>query len=123
LRAFAVTVHTQHQEDALIVDVRTYRTKPRCLHKMLDIYERTGLAVQTRHLGAPLAYLYADAGELNTYTHLWVYESAGEREQKRAELQKEPEWQEYMRASEESGYLVHQSNRLMLPAKFAPIKR
>ncbi len=107
----------------MIVDVRTYRTKSRCLHKMLDLYERTGLAVQTRHLGSPLAYLYTDVGELNTYTHLWVYESAGEREQKRAALQKEPEWQEYLRASDEAGYLVHQTNRLMVPAKFAPLKR
>jgi hypothetical protein len=107
----------------MIVDVRTYRTRPRALHAMLDLYEKTGLAVQTRHIGAPLAYLYADAGELNTYTHMWVYESPAEREEKRAALAKEPEWKEYLRASGEAGYLVHQSNRLMVPASFAPIKR
>lgn len=107
----------------MIVDVRTYRTRPRALHAMLDLYEKTGLAVQTRHLGPPLAYLYTDAGELNTYMHLWVYESAGEREEKRAALAKEPEWQEYLRASGEADYLVHQSNRLMVPAKFAPLRR
>ncbi|MBN8920968.1 MAG: NIPSNAP family protein, partial [Rhizobiales bacterium] len=100
-----------------------YRTQPRALHAMLNLYEKYGLEVQTRILGKPLAYLYGDVGELNTYTHMWVYESAGDREQKRAALQQEPQWQEYLRESGEAGYLVHQSNRLMVPAKFAPIGR
>ena len=43
--------------------------------------------------------------------------------QKRAAMWKDPEWIEYAKQMVDSGYLVGQKNNLMIPAKFAPIKR
>ena len=74
-------------------------------------------------LGPPLAYLVAETGELNTYIHMWVYESAGDREKKRAAMMADPEWQEYLKRNREAGYLEHQENTQMTPTSFAPIKR
>lgn len=107
----------------MIVDVRTYRTKPGTLPLQLALYEKHGLKPQTRHLGEPFAYLVTETGELNTFIHIWAYESAGDREKKRAAMMADPEWREYLRLSNEAGYIVHQENRQMTPASFAPIKR
>ena len=107
----------------MIVDVRKYRTFPRRLHAHLEIYEKHGLEAQRRHIGEPVAFLLAETGELNSYMHLWAYENAGDREQRRAALANDPSWKEYLRASGEAGNLLHQQNQLMVPAHFAPIKR
>ncbi len=107
----------------MIVDVRTYRCRAGGVVPQLAMYEKHGLAAQTRHLGQPLAYLVAETGELNTFIHLWAYESAGEREQKRAAMGADPEWKEYVRMTGEAQYLVHQRTSLMVPASFAPIRR
>ena len=107
----------------MIVDVRTYRCRAGGVAPQLAMYEKHGLAAQTRHLGQPLAYLVAETGELNTFTHLWAYESAGEREQKRAAMMTDPQWQEFVRMMGEAQYVVHQQTSLMVPAGFAPIKR
>jgi len=107
----------------MIVDVRTYRCRTGGVAPQLAMYEKHGFAAQTRHLGQPLAYLVAETGELNTFTHLWAYESAGEREQKRAAMMADPEWQEFVRRMVEAQYVVHQQTSLKVPASFAPIKR
>ena len=107
----------------MIIDVRTYRVKPGTLPLQLALYEKHGFKPQTRHLGQPFAFLTAETGELNVYIHMWAYESAGDREKKRAAMMADPEWQEYLRLNKEAGYLEHQQNRLMTPASFAPIKR
>jgi hypothetical protein len=35
----------------------------------------------------------------------------------------DPEWQNYMRLNNESGNLVEMKTSLMIPTKFAPLKR
>ena len=107
----------------MLLDHRTYRVQPGKLPAHLAIYEKHGLAPQTRNLGQPFAYLITETGELNTFVHIWAYENAGDREQRRAAMQADPEWKEYLRISGEAGYLRHQRNQLMVPAGFAPIKR
>ena len=107
----------------MLLDVRTYTCRPGTIKAHLEIYEKYGLAPQKRHLGEPLAYLITETGPINTYIHIWAYESAADREKKRAAMQADPDWQDYLRRSAEAGYLVNQENRLMTPASFAPIKR
>ena len=89
----------------------------------LDLYEQTGFKAQSRHLGQPFAYLYTESGDVNTLVHMWLYDDAADRASKRAAMAADPEWQNYLRLSNESGYVVSQQNNLMLPAKFAPISR
>jgi len=110
-------------EDSVLVDHRTYRIKPGMTAAHLDIYETYGLAPQSRHLGPPIAYMYAESGEVNTIVHQWAYADAAERTARRAAMWKDPEWLVYIGKLNESGYLVEQKNSLMIPAKFCPIKR
>jgi hypothetical protein len=107
----------------VIVDHRTYICRPGTLPKQLALYEQHGLAVQKRHLGEPLAYLVTETGPLNTYVHIWVYENAGDRERRRAAMQADPDWQAFLKMSQEAGYLIQQENRIMTPAAFAPLRR
>jgi hypothetical protein len=115
--------HPQTLEDSVLLDHRTYRIKPGMVAAHLELYEKYGLAAQTRHIGPPVAYLYAESGDLNTIVHIWAYDSAADREQKRAKMAADPEWQNYLKKNAEAGYLLEQTTKLMIPAKFAPIKR
>jgi hypothetical protein len=116
-------VASNPMEESVLVDHRYYRIKPGMVAAHLDIYEQAGFKAQTRHLGQPLAYLYTESGEVNTLVHMWLYDDAADRARKRAAMAADPEWQNYGRLLAESGYLVSQQNNLMLPAKFAAIKR
>lgn len=107
----------------MLVDARTYTIKPGCTAAQLEIYEKLGFPVQVRHIGQPLCYLQAESGEMNTLLHCWVYESAADRETRRAAMQADPDWKKYLAANREAGYLVGQRTSLMTPVKFAPIKR
>lgn len=107
----------------MLVDHRTYRVKPGTLQPHLEIYERHGFATQVKHLGQPLAYLFTESGELNTFVHLWAYANAADRDARRAAMQADPDWKNYLKLSAEAGYLEGQTTKLMVPAKFAPIKR
>jgi len=117
------TIRRRQQEDSVLVDHRTYRIKPGSVAKHLDIYEKYGFAAQTRHLGQPVAYMFAESGDLNTVVHLWAYEDAADRAARRAKMIADPEWQEYLRHLNESGLLLEQRTSLMIPTKFAPLKR
>jgi NIPSNAP protein len=107
----------------VLIDHRTYRIKPGMVPAHLDIYEKHGFTAQTRHLGAPVAYMFAESGEVNTLVHIWAYEDAADRTAKRARMAADPEWQNYIRLNNEAGYLLQQRTSLMIPASFAPIKR
>jgi hypothetical protein len=49
-----------------------------------------------------------------------VYESAADREQKRARMAQDPEWKVYLAENVKAGNIVAQRNVLMTPAAFAP---
>jgi hypothetical protein len=107
----------------MYVDHRTYRIKPGKSPAHLELYEKNGFAAQTRHLGMPVAYMFAESGDVNTIVHIWAYEDAADRMKKRAAMAADPEWQNYLRLNNEAGFLLEQKTSLMIPAKFAPIKR
>lgn len=107
----------------MLIDHRTYTVKAGTVQAHLDIYEQYGLATQTKHLGQPLAYMFTESGELNTIVHIWVYDSAADREKKRAAMLADPDWKLYQQKNREAGYLVSQVTKLMTPAKFSKIAR
>lgn len=102
----------------MLFDVRTYTAKPGCLKKQLKLYEEFGLAVQCRHLGDPFAFFLTETGNINRYVHIWCYEDSQDRDQKRAQLANDPEWQRYSQKVSETGYLESQENTLMKQAPF-----
>jgi hypothetical protein len=107
----------------VIVDHRTYKVKPGTLPQQLAIYEKYGFPVQLKYLGKPLAFLTAETGELNTMIHLWAYESAADREQRRAAMAADPDWGVYVKALADAQLVVDMRTNLMVPTSFAPIKR
>jgi hypothetical protein len=102
----------------MLYDVRTYTCIPGTLKKHMALYAEHGYDVQRRHLGEPLVYLLTETGNVNSYTHIWVFADAGDRSQRRAALQNDPDWAGYLEKSAQAAYLVSQENRLMVRAPF-----
>lgn len=107
----------------MLLDVRTYTCRPGTIAKHLELYERMGKEAQARHLGPPLMYAKCETGNPNEYMHIWVYESAGDREAKRAAMWADPDWIAYTQESAKLGALEKQDNKLFTPVSFYPIER
>jgi hypothetical protein len=107
----------------LLIDHRTYRCKPGTLPKYIQLYEEHGKATQVKHLGQPVAHLVAESGAMNTLVHIWAYENAADREKRRAAMQADPAWQNFLKLSAEAGYLEHQETSLMIPSKVFTFKK
>jgi hypothetical protein len=108
------------KEERVLLDVRTYKTLPGRVPAQLEIYKKYGYPVQLRYMGEPLCYAVAESGELNTFTHIWVYASAADREEKRARMMKDPDWAVYLAENVKGGHLISQETCLMTPVGFAP---
>jgi hypothetical protein len=102
----------------MLYDVRTYVCRPGTIKKHLELYAELGWPVQTRHLGQPVLYAVTETGNVNSYVHIWAYKDAAERAAKRAAMQADPGWQNYVAKSAELGALVQQDNKLMTDAPF-----
>ena len=107
----------------MLLDVRTYTCRPGTINKHLEVYEQFCKTAQAKHLGQPLMYAKCETGNPNEYMHIWVYESAGDREAKRAAMWKDPDWLKYTQESAKLGALEKQENKLFTPVSFYPIKR
>jgi len=102
----------------MLYDHRTYVCRPGTIKKHLALYEQHGWPVQRKHLGEPLLYAATETGDVNSYVHVWIYESAADREAKRAGMHADPAWQNYLKLSAEAGYLVAQTNKLLKSTAF-----
>lgn len=102
----------------MIFDHRTYTCRPGTMKKHMELYEKHGLAPQTRCLGAPVLYGITETGNVNSYIHVWAYDNAGDRETKRAQMWADPEWLAYTKLSAEAGYLEAQNNTILTAAPF-----
>lgn len=106
----------QHRK--VIFDHRTYTCHPGKVGVELKMYEETGYKPQIEHLGEPLLYAVSESGKLNSYTHIWVYDSPEDRAAKRAAMAATDGWQEFRRRSVEAGNRMVQETRIMNPAPF-----
>lgn len=102
----------------MIYDHRVYTCHAGKLKAQLALYGQYGWPAQRRHLGEPLIYAATETGDVNSYTHIWVYENAADRAAKRAALQSDPDWIDYLRRSSEAGFLLSQRNSILTPAPF-----
>jgi hypothetical protein len=94
----------------MLYDHRTYTCRPGTIQKHIDLYITHGFAAQARHVGPPIVFAVTEAGDLNSYVHIWGYASLQDRAEKRAAMQADPEWQAYVKLSREAGYLLKQEN-------------
>jgi hypothetical protein len=104
----------------VIIDHRVYRLLPGRTPAQLKLYSELGYPVQLRYMGEPHYYLVAESGGLNTLVHGWIYESAADREQKRARMMQDPDWKHFMVENGKAGNIIEQHTSLMTPAPFAP---
>ena len=102
----------------MLYDHRTYICRPGTINKHLELYKAHGMEPQTRNLGQPLMYATTETGNPNAYIHIWAYKDAADRATRRAAMQADPDWQEYLRISAEAGYLESQLNTLLTPVDF-----
>ena len=102
----------------MIFDMRTYVCKPGTIKDQMALYEKMGMAPQTENLGQPYFYGITETGLVNSYVHIWQYENAADREQRRANMAADPRWTAYLKVSREAGYLERQENALMTAAPF-----
>ena len=107
----------------MIFDMRTYVCRPGTIAAHLKVYEQYGWAPQTKHLGQPVFYAVTETGVVNSYVHIWCYEDVADRAKKRAAMQADPGWQEFMKKSAELGALVSQTNSIMNEVPFFKPKR
>jgi hypothetical protein len=104
----------------VIVEQRDYHVYTGKLNDVVAMYADEGIALQQEHLGQFLGAFTTDVGALSTYTALWGYASYAEREERRAKLQADPRWRDFLAHLQP---LLHtQQNRILVPTSFSPIR-
>jgi NIPSNAP len=104
----------------VIVEQRDYHVFTGKLPELVKLYADEGIAIQEEHLGNLLGWFTVDVGALSTVVSLWGYESAGEREERRAMLQADERWKAFLAKIQP---LIHtQQNRILVPVSFSPIR-
>jgi len=104
----------------VIVEQRDYHVYTGKLNELVRLYADEGIAIQQELLGNLIGVFTTDVGELSTYTSLWGYDSYAERERRRAELQADEAWKDFL--SRLQPLLHTQQNRILIPTAFSPIK-
>jgi hypothetical protein len=104
----------------VIVEQRDYHVFTGKLNELVRLYADEGIAIQQEILGGLVGVFTTDVGSLSTYTSLWRYESFGDREQRRARLQADERWQQFLAKIQP---LIHtQQNRILVPTSFSPLR-
>ena len=104
----------------MIVEQRDYHVFTGRLNELVRLYADEGIAIQEEILGGLVGVFTTDIGSLSTYTSLWRYDSFGEREARRARLQADERWQQFLAKIQP---LIHtQQNRILVPTAFSPLR-
>ena len=104
----------------MIVEQRDYHVITGKLNELVQLYETEGIELQQSYLGNLLGVFTTDIGALSTYMSLWGYDNFAEREQRRAKLQADERWRDFLARIQP---LIHtQQNRILVPTSFSPIR-
>jgi hypothetical protein len=104
----------------VIVEQRDYHVITGKLNELVKLYETEGIELQESYLGNLLGVFTTDIGALSTYTSMWGYDSFAQREERRAKLQADEQWQAFLARIQP---LIHtQQNRILVPTSFSPIR-
>ena len=104
----------------MIVEQRDYHVFTGKLTELLRLYETEGIEIQKRYLGRLIGAFTTDVGAVSTYTHIWAYDDYAERDRRRAELQADEEWRDFLAKIQP---LIHtQQNRILIPTSFSPLR-
>ena len=104
----------------MIIEMRTYTLQIGKLGVFLEYFKEHGLPPSQRILGNLIGYFQSDIGPQNQVIQLWGYENYAERERRRAELSRDPDWLNYLKTS--PPVIVNQESRIIVPTAFSPIR-
>jgi NIPSNAP len=104
----------------MILEQRDYHVTTGKLPELVRLYETEGIAIQESYLGGFVGAFTTDIGALSTYTSLWRYESYAEREERRARLQADDRWQDFLARIQP--LIDTQQNRILIPTAFSPLR-
>ena len=104
----------------MIVEERTYHVYTGKLPELVRLYAEEGTHVQQEHLGHLVGAFTVDVGDVSTIVHLWAYDSYAERERRRALLQADQRWKDFLTRIQP---LIHtQRTRMLLPTPYSPVR-
>ena len=106
----------------MIIDHRTYTTKPARTGDFLEIWERMALPFQMNYLGGFIGMFTCDVGNLSQVVHMWRYEDQGDRERRRAAMYEDKGWLEYIKVLKESELIVKMETKILKPVAFSPLQ-
>ena len=106
----------------MILDHRTYDFHPGTMAEWIALYRREGLPVQERHLGRLVGFFTVEIGALNQVVFIWAYDSLADRERRREAMEADPDWIAYKKKSGGMGALKQQTNKILKPAAFSPLR-
>ena len=105
----------------MIVEQRDYHVYTGKLNEVVALYESEGIALQPGTSASCSARSRRTSARCSTYTHLWGYESYAEREQRRAALQADPEWKDFLGRGS-SRCSTPSRTASSIPTSFSPIR-
>ena len=104
----------------MIVEERTYHVHTGKLAEIVGLYADEGTEVQQEHLGNLIGVFTVDVGDVSSIVHLWAYDSYAERERRRALLQADQRWKDFLPRLQP---LIHtQRTRILLPTSYSPVR-
>ena len=104
----------------MIVEERTYHVYTGKLAEAVRLYAEEGTELQQRHLGNLIGAFTVDIGDLSSIVQMWGYESYAERERRRALLQADQRWKDFLVKIQP---LIHtQRTRMLLPTSYSPVR-
>ena len=106
----------------MIIDHRTYTTKPARIGDFLEIWERMALPYQMQYLEGFVGMFTCDVGDLSQVVHMWRYEDQGDRERRRSAMYEDPGWLEYVKVLKESELIVKMETKILKPVSFSPLQ-
>lgn len=106
----------------MIIDHRTYTTKPVHTGAFLELWERMALPYQMQYLEGFVGMFTCDVGDLSQVVHMWRYEDQGDRERRRTAMYEDPGWLEYVKALKESELIVKMETKILKPVPFSPLQ-
>jgi hypothetical protein len=107
----------------MIYDHRTYTCRPGTVKKHMKLYQEFGWRLQSKHLGYPVLHAATEVGDVNSYVHIWVFKDLADRSAKRAALAADPEWQDFIKMSNDAANIISQKNMILVSAPFFESKQ
>ena len=101
-----------------VYELRAYRTKPGASRQWADLI--AGVMPVREKYSKIVGLWVTEAGQPNEACHIWAYPDLNARSAIRAEVGKDPGWQEFLKNA--SQHLDEMHSTVMLPASHSPLK-